>query len=153
MYSIALSNDYVGLISGAAGNNNNNYKDFNWEVQLWIEWPTPGLCPGEVGRKSSMCSILLVCIFGWPLGASPAFVACRVVDWRCLEHFLHNADLKCLPSTQENSWHRNKTRRTAQAPKSLVFAMQKRVANSAMLNTKRKRGRGRGRARDQGWWV
>ena len=33
----------------------------------------------------------------------------------CLEKFLHNADLKCLPSTQENSWHNNKTRRTDQA--------------------------------------
>ena len=96
-----------------------------WEVQLWIEWPTPGLCPGEVGRKSSMCSILLVLICGRPLGASPASVARRLV-WRCLEHFLHIADLKCLPLTQENSWHNNKTRRTAQAPKNLVFAMEKR---------------------------
>lgn len=71
----------------------------NIEFQLWIEWPTPGLCPGAVGRKSSMNSTLLDLIWAAP-PLFPIILGFKEVSWCFFEYFL---DFKCLPSAHMHS--------------------------------------------------
>ena len=104
------------------------------EVQLLTEWPTPGLWPGSVGRKSLTYSILLFCsdwsdtvVVWWSWST---FASVQVFTTTCMEHFLHAwSDFNCLPSTFSItiSWYKIKTRRKAQTTwMSLVIGIKKR---------------------------
>lgn len=114
-----------------------------------MEWPTPGLWPGVVGRKSSVtCSALLVFASAartkralrlW----SPTFSALKVLSSRCrLEHFLQSPGFKCLPSTRVISWQHIKTMSKVQV---VVVAINLvcRLAISSLGNREKEGGRGR----------
>lgn len=85
-----------------------------------MEWPTPGLWPDAVGRKSSTYSILLDHSppVSFPRATPAAFKPFLVPP---LLHFLHSRCFKCLAPTHPTSLHRIKTRRKTQAQATLVL--------------------------------
>lgn len=88
--------------------------DAVFSCQFLMEWPTPGLWPGAVGRKSSTYATLLA--LAWRdsvIPTTPFATLLKVFLTTCFENFLR---FKCLlPSTDTNWWHKIKTRKKAQA--------------------------------------
>lgn len=97
--------------------------------QLLMEWPTPGLCPGDVGLKSSTSywKRLVADLLTWTpelvLPKWPLLLFTLCLCWPCLWNSLDNSDLICLPST--STTRDCNTKSTARIAKKILvkFAM------------------------------